>query len=139
MDLVVADSSVIVKWLNKDREKNLEQASKLLNETLEGKVELLVPELVKYEVGNVLLTSKNLTAEEANFSLETLYNLPVTFVSETPNLAKQTFEFAYNNKLTYYDAAFMSLAKQYDATLVTDNIKHQGKSPEIKVLPLKDY
>jgi len=33
----------------------------------------------------------------------------------------------------------MSLAKQCNATLVTDNIKHQGKDSSIKVIALKDY
>jgi len=139
MASLIPDSSVITKWLNRDKEQYLEQSSKLLEDAIAGKVDLLVPELAKYEIGNVLLTSKKLTPEEANISLETLYNFPITFISETPNLAKQTFDLAYNNKLTYYDAAFMSLAKQYDATLVTDNIKHQGKSSEIKVVSLKDY
>lgn len=139
MNLVVPDSSVMVKWLNSDKEQYLEESSKLLMNAIEGKVDLLVPELAKYEVGNVLLTSKKLTPKEANISLETLYNLPITFITETPNLSKQAFELAYNNKLTYYDAAFMSLAKEYDATLVTDNIKHQGKSSEIKVVSLKNY
>ena len=139
MASLIPDSSVITKWLNRDKEQYLEQSSKLLEDAIAGKVDLLVPELAKYEIGNVLLTSKKLTPEEANISLETLYNLPVTFISETPDLSKKTFDLAYNNKLTYYDAAFMSLAKQYDATLVTDNIKHQGKSSEIKVVSLKDY
>ena len=139
MTPVVPDSSVIIKWLSSDKEQYLEQASNLLEDALDGKVELIAPELVKYEAGNVLLTSKKLIPQEATISLSTIYALPITFITETEDLAKQTFELAYNNKLTYYDAAFMSLAKQYDATLVTDNIKHQGKSSEIKVVSLKDY
>jgi hypothetical protein len=27
----------------------------------------------------------------------------------------------------------------YDATLITENIKHQGKTSDIKVIALKDY
>lgn len=33
----------------------------------------------------------------------------------------------------------MSLAGQYDATLVTDNIKHHRKTSKINVIDLKDY
>lgn len=139
MDQVIPDSSVMVKWLNKDKEDNLEQSSKLLEEALDGKIELLAPELARYEVGNVLLKTKKLTPQEASISLGTAYAIPVTFVSETEDLAKQTFELAYKHSLTYYDAAFLSLAKQYDATVVTDNIKDQGRPLDIKVVPLKDY
>lgn len=39
----------------------------------------------------------------------------------------------------YYDACFLSVAKQYGASLVTDNIKHHGKTSEIETIALKDY
>lgn len=139
MDTLIVDSSVITKWLNKKDEGNLDKVNLLLENTRNGKVELFAPELAKYEVGNVLLTSKKLTPNEANISLGTAYSLPITFVGETEDLSKQTFEIAYKHGITYYDASFLSLAKQYNATLVTDNIKHQGKSSEIKAVSLKDY
>ncbi|MEX0621834.1 MAG: type II toxin-antitoxin system VapC family toxin [Candidatus Woykebacteria bacterium] len=139
MDTLVIDSSVFIKWLNKKDEDNLDKANLILEDTRNGKVELLAPELARYEVGNVLLKSKKLTPQEANVSLGPAYSLPITFVSETEDLAKQTFELAFKKKITYYDASFMSLAKQYNATLVTDDLKDQGKDPEIKTKPLKDY
>ena len=139
METLVVDSSVITKWLSKKNEENLEKADLIIEQTSNGEVGLIAPELAKYEVGNVLLTGKKLTPQEANISLGTAYSLPITFVSETEDLSKRTFELAYKHDITYYDATFLSLAKQYNATLVTDNIKHQGKSSEIKVVSLKDY
>ena len=139
METLVVDSSVITKWLSKKNEENLEKADLIIEQTSNGEVGLIAPELAKYEVGNVLLAGKKLTPQEANISLGTAYSLPITFVSETEDLSKQTFELAYKHDITYYDATFLSLAKQYNATLVTDNIKHQGKSSEIKVVSLKDY
>lgn len=41
--------------------------------------------------------------------------------------------------ITYYDASFLSLAEQLGAVLVTENVKHQVKSSQVKVIPLKDY
>lgn len=35
--------------------------------------------------------------------------------------------------------ALLALARQEDAALVTDNPKHQGKSKDVKVIPLADY
>ncbi|MCH8821021.1 type II toxin-antitoxin system VapC family toxin [Patescibacteria group bacterium] len=139
MDTLVVDSSVITKWLNKNNEKNIDKADLILEDTHKGKVELIAPELAKYEVGNVLLTGKKLVPKEANISLGTIYSLPITFVGETEDLAKQTFNLAFKHKVTYYDASFMSLAKQYKATLITDNIKHQGKSFEVKTVSLQNY
>ena len=71
-----------------------------------------------------------------NLALETIYSLPITFVAESETLAQETYLQAYNNKITYYDAAFISLAKQFDATLITENIKHQGKTSDVTVILL---
>lgn len=138
MKPVIVDSSVTVKWINQIGEKLLEPANKLLLDTQSGSVSLLAPEISKYEIGNALL-KKGLDLPQAYESLGTVYQLPITFIPETEDLAKQTYKIAQENNITYYDAAFMSLAKQHDAALVTDNIKHQGKNSNIKVIALKDY
>lgn len=136
---VVVDTSVIIKWLNKSNEDYIEKADKIIDLALKGEIELLAPELAKYEIGNVLLKSKLLTPLEAYISLATTYSIPINFVAESEELAKETYDLAFNLGITYYDASFMSLAKQNNAILITDNIKHQGKSKSIKVKSLKDY
>lgn len=136
---LVIDSSVIIKWLSEDNENHLEEADKVLKDAQKEKVILIAPELAKYEVGNVLLFSKHLSSEQAEIILSKFYNLPISFVLESKVLAKETFIIAQRMGITYYDASFMSLAKQYNATLVTDNIKHQGKDPKVRVITLKDY
>lgn len=138
MKTLIVDSSVIVKWLNRTKEQNLEQADRILNQAQNEEVELIAPELAKYEVGNVLIT-KGIAASEVKISLKLLYDLPITFITESLDLAEQTYVLADSLGVTYYDASFLSLAKQYDATLVTENIKHQGKSKGIKVKSLQDY
>lgn len=137
--ILVADSSVIVKLLNAVDEKDIEEADKILADALEGKIELIAPELAKYEIGNVLLLKKKLPLDEIELPIHALYHYPIQFIPESEELAKETFELAFNLKTTYYDAAFLSLAKKYEAVLVTDNIKHQGKNSEVKVIPLAKY
>ncbi len=137
--ILVIDSSVIIKWLSSDREENLDYADNILADAQNGRVELITPELAKYEVGNVLLFSKNLSPGQVKIVLVKFYNLPLSFINESEELAKETFELAFNLKITYYDASFLSLARQYDATLVTENMKHQGKLSDIKVVLLSKY
>lgn len=139
MNTLVIDTSVFIKWLNQDNEQHLENADKILQDVKSGQAELIAPELIKSEIGNVLLKGKQLTPAQAYISLSTAYSLPITFVTESVQQAKETYLLAYNLGISYYDASFMSLAKQYDAALVTDNVKHQGKDAEIKVVSLKDY
>jgi len=137
--VLIVDSSVIIKWLSEDRENNLENADRILSDAQTGKVELVAPELAKYEVGNVLLFSKKLSSEQATITLAEFFNLPITYIPESEKQAIETFTLAFDLGITYYDAAFLSLAKQYNATLVTENVKHQGKSSEVKVTSLEEY
>ena len=139
MNTLVVDTSVFIKWLNQNNEQLLENADRILEDVRTGQAELVVPELIKYEIGNVLLKGKQLTPKQAYISLGTAYSLPVTFVTESEQQAKETYTLAHKLGISYYDASFISLAKQYDATLVTDDIKHQGQDSNVKVIALKDY
>lgn len=136
---LVIDSSVIVKWLNKTDEKHLEQADKVIQDVHSGKVVVVTSELAKFEVGNALLIKKKLSTQQVEVPLAGLFELPLEFISQSYNLARETYAIAKSCHITYYDAAFIALAKQEKATLVTDNIKHQGRVSEVKVIPLKNY
>lgn len=135
----VVDSSVIVKWLNTDYEQNLHEADVLFQRARVGEIELFAPELAKYETANVLLKGKQLTPDQAKIPLTTLYSLPLTYVVDTQEMALQTFNLAHKTGITYYDAAFVTLAKILVANLVTANPKHQAVSGTVSVIPIQDY
>ncbi len=139
ISLLVVDTSVVIKWLSNDNEKDLDKADKILDDVMSGKVSLLAPELMKHEAGNVLLHGKKLSSAQAKICLTTLYSLPITYISETEVIASSCFVLAKKLGITYYDATFIAVANEYDACLVTDNMKHQGKAQSNKVIALKDY
>lgn len=136
---IVVDSSVIVKWLNTIDESDLVSADAVLSDALKSKIELFAPELARYEIGNVLLLRKKLSPKEVEIPLHAFFVFPIKFIPQSEELAKETYRLAFDLKITYYDASFLSLAKQEDAVLITDNIKHQGRTKKIKVICLKDY
>jgi len=136
---LVLDSSVMIKWINTVSEFHIENADKILSDALRGNIELLAPELAKYEIGNVLLFSKKLSVKEVQTPLTAFYAYPINFVTQSEELAKETYRIAQDANITYYDASFLALAKQENAILVTDNPKHQGKTTEVKVKSLADY
>lgn len=136
--ILVIDSSVVVKWLNQKDEDNLNEADKIFSDGRSGKVDLVLPELVKYEVGNALLF-KGIDLPEAKLSLSALYTIPISFFSMDFELAARTLEIALEAKITYYDATFVALVEKLDATLITDNPKHQAKIKGVKVQALRDY
>src|SRR3989344_5566248 len=98
MKPIVVDSSVTVKWLNQINEKLLDQADELLADAQAGSINLLAPEVSKYEIGNALL-NKKLDLSQAYQSLGTVYQLPITFVPETEELADQTYRIAQQGRI----------------------------------------
>ena len=135
---IVVDSSVIVKWLNRDNENYLDQADKILKNCQADKITLYAPELAKYEVGNALL-NKKMELPQTKSSMATLYSLPINFVKLDEESAQNTYDFADQLNITYYDGVFLTLAKKIKGILVTDNPKHQKSIRDIKILPLEDY
>ena len=136
---IVVDSSVILKWLYRKDESYFVAADELLKDAVEGKILLFAPELAKYEVGNVLLVAKKLSKEDGIEALDTFFSFPIKFVSDENNLSHDAYFIGSTFGITYYDASFAALAKQENATLVTDNPKHQAKIKNVKVLPLSKY
>jgi predicted nucleic acid-binding protein len=139
MQKVVVDSSVIVKWLNQQDEERIIQADKILMKAQNSELIIFTSELAKYEIGNALLIHKELSPEDASGVFENFFNLPIQCISHSPALAKETYVIARKEKITFYDASFIALAKQENAVLITDNPKHQGKTKKIPVVSLADY
>ena len=137
---VVVDSSVAVKWVNSRDEKYLPQSDKILRDFQNDKLEIFAPELVKYEVGNALLY-KGMDRVQTENSFSAFYNIPVNYIPLDPELAYETIMIAREAQITFYDAAFLSLARKLKAKLITDNPKHQKKVKgwKVKVVSLKNY
>lgn len=136
---LVVDSSVAVKWLNGQDEAYVSTADKILKDFQDGKIKIMMPELAKYEVGNAVLY-KHLSLVETLDSIGSYYATPIQFISQDQLQAQRAMQIAYENKISFYDASFMALAKEQEATLITDNPKHQQKKVDgLKVIALKDY
>ncbi|MBI2641664.1 type II toxin-antitoxin system VapC family toxin [Candidatus Roizmanbacteria bacterium] len=136
---LILDSSVAVKWLNKQDENYTEQADKILKDVQGDKSSIIMPELAKCEVGNALL-NKKMSLPNTLGSLTTLYSIPIHFVPQSQQQAQNAMQIAHENNVTFYDASFMALAKEKKADLITDNPKHQKKKIQgLRVVPLKEY
>lgn len=136
---LVIDSSVAVKWLNKQDEAYIEQADKILKDVQGNKAYLLMPELAKYEVGNALLYKK-MPLQYTLGSIATYYSIPIQFVPHDKSQAQDTVRLAHENQITFYDATFLALARELKVDLITDNPKHQKKKIRgVKVVSLKNY
>ena len=109
--IIVPDASVILKWvLEKGEGEEVMQALALQNAFIAGELELQVPTLWQYEVGNVLgLKQPELARELMSALLE--YELPE--VPLTPNYCQAVLRLMQEIKgVTFYDSCYHVLAIQ---------------------------
>ncbi len=137
--MVVVDTSVAVKWVSFSQEDGLDKADAILRMAVEKKIEIHMPELAKYEIGNVLL-HKKIPAESKVDALSFFLNLPIFFTSFDSHLMKNSQEIAMSSLMTFYDASFVALARKLECPLITDNYKDQSKSKAttVEVVKLAD-
>lgn len=139
MKKIVVDSTVIIKWLNKNNELNIDQADKILEHVYAGKITLFAPELAKYEIGKVLLLGKKMSQTESKTPLSLLFDLPIQFVPQSQQLSKESYAIAQAYGLNYHESVFLAVAEQKGAILVVDKVNEQALATGTKILALRDY
>jgi predicted nucleic acid-binding protein len=137
MPAVVLDTSVIIKWFFRD-EEDYDKANEIFTYFGNELLEVLVPDLNKYEFGNVLL-KKKVSDLRADIIISQLHSLDIKFVRQTKSLSQLSYKIAKVLNITYYDSSFLAIAKTKNIPLVTANPKHQRSIDGIKVLSLKDF
>ena len=94
MQKLVVDSSVIVKWLNQQDEERTTQADTILEDAQKGQVFLITPELAKYEIGNAILSHKEVSIDEFIIIFKDLFLFPIQFINQSIELAYETYKIA---------------------------------------------
>ena len=130
MKKYVVDASVILKWvLGKEREPDHEKAMKLLQMWTAGDIELLSPELWKYEVGNLL---ERVIPDLASEKMSLLLDLKIRDVGLSFSAISRCFSLMKQSKVTFYDAAYFATTYEVGGTLITadENFARKVKEPK---------
>lgn len=117
-ETAVLDSSVVIKWF-REREALREQALLVRRAYLEGQLKVFVPDLLFYEIANVLRYKSDLSEEHVCVAVQTLFDMKLERLSITPKVLTRAIEIAYECNVTVYDALFVASAESVDAVLVT--------------------
>ena len=130
----VTDASVILKWiLGDENEPDQMKAMQLLSTWAAGSVAISAPGLWQYEVGNFLGRE---VPEEAEAKMTLLLNLKVRDIELTDNIFRLCFAWMKKYKVSFYDAVYLAVAYDIQATLVTADEKFVKKMGEIDCLCL---
>ena len=132
--MTVVDASVVLKWLLGEPSK---RAQTILEGHLDGSEPLVAPELLNYEVGNVLATKVGLNTRAAAELFGYFLDLNIETYSLGAEEYRSSVDMAGTYKLTVYDASYVALALALDVNLVTADRKLAGRVSALKrVLPV---
>ncbi len=124
MNLCVVDSSVAFKWYRQHRdEEYVPQAITILENHLSGNLEIHVPDLLIYELGNILRFKEDLSSESAISILKKTLLLEIKIHAIDLPLAEETYRLARKYTITFYDAAFLALSHTLDSSFITADRK----------------
>ena len=137
--IFVLDASVAVKWYTHEAGRG--KAVKLREHYADGKVDLLAPGLIAYEVGNALRFHPNASKTIGSSAVKALYKMQFIIESLHDDLIEKAMEISYAEGVTFYDAVYLAPAEEEDAKLITadERLVRKLKKYENRVLSLSAY
>lgn len=127
---IVVDASVIARALSPSAEGSAE-AQRTLSEIMADGHELLAPDLLSYEIGNVLRRAHG-TPETRLAALERAHSI-VQLVRPSPAAREAALEEAVASKLSFYDASYVALAREGSWPLWTEDQEILRKCGDVAV------
>jgi predicted nucleic acid-binding protein len=115
---VVSDASVALKWFHEQGEEDFGPARTLLDAYADRAIGLSVLDLTAYEIGNALIRGRGLDPEPVGLVLEALSEI-CPALHPTVHEQRHAAMLAARSGLTYYDAAYVAVARARDAQLAT--------------------
>jgi len=116
--VAVLDTSVVLKWFRQD-ETGAEEALALREAYLDGALSIAVPDLLLYELGNVLRYKPDLDSDAVGAAVESVLAMGLSWHAVTQERLIRAVEIAFAHDVTVYDAAFVALAEELRADFVT--------------------
>jgi predicted nucleic acid-binding protein len=116
---IVIDSSVLIKWVKTRNEELMKEARGLLSQVEKQALEVHVPSLLLYQIGNILLLKTQLDGTALDEALMHLEQFPFIVAPPAVPLLKQAARLSRRWSLTFYDASFLALAVELDCPFIT--------------------
>jgi len=118
---VILDASVAVKWFSREEESDL--ALKLRDEHLAGRMTLIFPDLLIYEVSNALRHNSGFDAGDVKGAVKDLFDLELDLVPPNEEIFSKAAVRAFELGVSIYDACYLALAELMGLEFVTGDEK----------------
>src|SRR3989338_5591950 len=135
--MIVVDASVAIKWIEK--EEDSEKAVLLQKSHLLKQNEIIVPQLIYFEIANTLSTKSKVEEKYIELGINIVYNTDLKIEQlEKVDLLKAS-NLAKKYKTSVYDMIYAVVAKKYDTILITTDEKFIQKAKFSYVKLLSEY
>ena len=128
----VIDASVAVKWFVE--EPDSPEAHRLLEAHATGESTMVAPDLLVYEVANVLLHNSAFTAAAIQRSVERLYDLELELLAPSVEVVTAAIALAHAKRITFYDALYITLARHLGLPFYTADHKLIAKLHDLSLI-----
>jgi len=119
--IYVLDASVILKWFLEEPETAEAISYKSRYEI--GEIDIVEPDLLIYELANVLRYKKYFPEIAVKTAVRSLYDLGIKFITPTFSLMENAVHIALKTNLSVYDCVYCSLAMKLSSPLITADRK----------------
>lgn len=138
MQVAVPDASVVVKWFVE--EEHSTKAARLRDDFLDGRVGLVAPTLLRYEVINALKWSNGFGTAELVRASTAIEDYQLAEVHIEGGYAEETIRIAAEHGLTIYDSAYLALGKVRGLGVLTADDKLLRRAGRVGYLRhIKNY
>ena len=124
----VLDASVALKWFVD--EEDSDAALSLRQNFRQGESEIVVPDLLLYEVANALRFNPSFEAQEVNEAVKTLLDMEIDIVTPSSALLEKLVDLSVEHGITCYDSTYFALAQEIGFPLITADEKLYNKLPQ---------
>ena len=129
--MTVVDASIVLRWL---LETPSIAARTILERHLDGRDALVAPELLRYEVGNVLARKTPLAPTAVAEAFDHFLDLEIQTYTLGRTEYRASAQLAGRYKLTVYDASYVALALALGVDMVTADRRLAGATAPLGIV-----
>ncbi len=108
--MTVLDASVVLKWFV--HEEDSSTALRFRDDLYNGERQIVVPDLLLYEVANALRYNREFKADQVGEAVGSLFGMNIEIVAPTTTLLAKAAKAATHLELSCYDAVYLALADE---------------------------
>jgi predicted nucleic acid-binding protein len=130
----VLDASVVLKWWIE--EEDSDKAIWILNRYKEEMLEIAAPDLLIYEIANVLRYNLRFTTDEIRECIKDLLELELDIIAPVEIVIDLAVETARQREISFYDGLYVTMAQGLGFQLITADEKLYQKVRDLPFVNL---